>query len=146
LVDGHKLLLLAVVCLLLATCANNSAAGGTQGVVLVGRGDSGRTIHVRVGQQVVLALGRANASTVSPPAWELVDYPRHVLVLAETDPAVGRFEFVVRARGVGAIRAAVMLDCGPPPAGMADAQQCPLSGSPGVSVPLRRFVLSVEAT
>jgi hypothetical protein len=144
------LALLAAVCALVASgCARQTTGsrspGGEHAVgklhaITVTANDTGRTVTLRVGNRLDLALG-----TVRPTGdeWRLVGYPERLLSLLPAP--VGHYQFVAFAPGRGILTANSTPVCAP--TDNPDPILCPPAGAGTKSPPRqpgKRFTLTVR--
>ena len=126
-----------VVALLASACAGKaspSSSSPTPAIVHVGFDLRNTTVHLHVGDLLVVDLPGPSPSPASGPPfiWRLTHYPA-ALRLRPSDAKSGRFEFVAQSTGTGTITA--VSGCSPGPLAN-DMTACPLVAGvpPNVSV------------
>ena len=140
-----------LVAALLTGCASKAQPGseGSLGsTVHVGYSDVGRTVHLVVGDTLIVNLSR----TGSQLKWRLSRYPKDVLRPVNAGIAPGMFRFEVTAKGTGQLLIIDSFPCAGGPASGA-MKACPYAAgaagsSPeaGANLAIRPFSVTVQVT
>jgi Glycosyl hydrolase family 1 len=126
----HLLPILALV--MVAGCARPDAqtrsadattTSPSPAIVTVGPNDAGRTVHLKVGDRLVVELHAAKQPSRFPPAWTVGSLPPKVLKRIPGDSTPTRVVFVAEAPGMVRLVLAQRLGCAPP-------LRCPLAPGP----------------